>query len=809
MTITITGTVRLPNGDTHDDAQIIIRRLGSVVAQSGGVMLPSEWTVDTDATGDVSFTIEPGSYVAFSDTDFGRQQWTFTVDETPSTQDWADRVQAADPVITPALVQQAIDARDAAELAQDGAEAAETAAEAARDVAVAASAALALAGSPYGFETVDDLAADAVLAYSGPPPAVVVAAGLKIFADMYRYEVLGAGAVSWDIQTAGGVKLALDYVPAETGSGALGTAGTAASLLAAPAFLQFKSGHLRAADIGLKTGASNDDANVTAMDAIIADISGGEISRLSFGPGSFYFSNTIDDLAASNFTIEGMQRGATSLILSSDTGSHRGKFIKLGGFASIYRFTATAGQTNFVGLSNSGETLTFTVSSVVTVQINGEDILDFSVNVGTQTVTLTVGAALNDVVRIEVSAATYGRIKVRGFTISCLSGTADQTNQFFNLGAISDLEVSDIRVLSNVGGLIRAGYEGTVARTSFRDITGNIDPTNSITVIDLVQCGRFELNNVVLTGSRGAGTKTGQMIRLKPETGSSIDTFRMEYCALYCMDGVNRNMEIDMTDGSVTNLWMNYVTFDQGKINNIRMIDGAAATARWARNFFLRDCYFRLTRESPDVSARNINVEISGANTRVDNFDFSGLLGFGPASAVRVSKTNAGSKVQGFKIHHTEFAHQNTDPGATPVTACVDIAAEGVTVKDCFVAPAFHSSTVRVNYLARTTAGVDGFEVSGNRNFECLLGDFLHTTYAAASERRMVGGNSKPTLRAYPTSTGSNNFGNKTHAVNRAGKYLGKIEFNSTTGFPVYAAGPLDTDPWKFCHDNTTLVTPS
>ena len=80
---------------------------------------------------------------------------------------------------------------------------------------------------------------------------------------------------------------------------------------------------------------------------------------------------------------------------------------------------------------------------------------------------------------------------------------------------------------------------------------------------------------------------------------------------------------------------------------------------------------------------------------------------------------------------------------------------------------------------------------------------------AAASTRRIVRDNFLPTAVSYATSTGSNQLGNKTHAINRAGKTTGKIVLNSTSGFPVYAAGPLDTDPWKYVHDNTTLVTPA
>ena len=593
-----------------------------------------------------------------------------------------------------------------------------------------------------------------------------------------------------------------------TGAEVYGGTPSVATILAAPAFLANRNGVLSAEALGIKIGSLNDDNNVTRMADVAPEIVGGDISKLTFGPGSFYFSNTVANLEGSNFVLEGLGKGLTSLVLSSDTGSHRGKFIKLGGFADVYVFTATAGQVNFSGVATSGGTLTFTVSSVLTVQVNGEDV-DFTSNSGTQTVTLEVAAALNDKVRIEVSTSTYGRIKMRGFTFDCLSGTADQNQPFINLGAIADFEMTDIRVLSRVAGLIRCGYEGTVARTVIRDVMGNIDPLNSTTCIDIAQAGNFEMHNVFLTGPRDAGIKTSQMIRLKPLSGASIDTFKLEKCALYCADGVNRNMEIDMTDGSVTNVWLDQVTFDQGIINNVRVIDGGATFARWARNFWTSKGYFRLTRESPNASARNILVDITGSNTRLDNFAFQGLLGFGPASAVRVAKSNAGSQINGFKIHHTEFAHQETDAGATPVTACVDIEAENVSIKDCFVAPAFHSSVVRVNYFARTTGDVDGFEITRNDNTQCLLGDMLHTTYAAASEARIVEGNKKPTLREYSTTAGTNRLDNKTHAINRAGKFKGKIVMHSNTGFPVYASGPADTDPWNYCHDNTTCTTPA
>jgi hypothetical protein len=113
MAINVTGAVRLPNDTLFASSQIVIRRLGPVSAQSGAVMLPEEWIVETDGSGEVDFDIEPGTYEAAANTDYPQRiRWSFAVAETPSSQQWSDLINAAEPVLTPALVAEAIEARD-------------------------------------------------------------------------------------------------------------------------------------------------------------------------------------------------------------------------------------------------------------------------------------------------------------------------------------------------------------------------------------------------------------------------------------------------------------------------------------------------------------------------------------------------------------------------------------------------------------------------------------------------------------------------------------------------------------------------
>lgn len=663
-------------------------------------------------------------------------------------------------------------------------------AEAARDVAVAVAASM----LSY-YDTLTALKADTTNFPNGTLLSV------RETGVVYRIDTL---PVTGDTSRNDGRVLSVVYAGANVGPDVLGAGETAAKLLASPGLRQFTDGIVRATDIGLKVGSLYASENVTRLNSFMDEVRAGNVNTLEMGYGQYYFADKINMKDASGFTLKGLGRSMTRLTLSADTGSHRGKFCEVGGFSTTYRYSATSEQTVFSGAAIGGAVLTFTANSDILVYVNGEEV-GYTRNVGGQSITLDVAAVLADVVSIEVAPATYGRITIDGFTLDCLSGTADQVNQFFNLGAISDFTLSNVQLSSRIGGLIRSGYEGTVARARLERISGNIDPTNGMTVVDVAQCGRFEMIDTVITGARGAGRKTGSMVRLKPISGTVCDTFRMEYCALYCMDGVNRNMEIDMTDGSVTNLWMHANTFDQGVINNIRITDGAAAERRWCRNSMLVANYFRLTRVSPDAAAINVNVDIDGSDTRFDNFTMTGgLVGFGPAAGFKVQRSNAASQVNGCAVKGVNFAHQNANADLTPLSAVIDVGAPNVQVEGCSVSPAFHGSTVRVNRFVRTTTDlVDGLHVTNNNDAAVLIETMSHFNYTTQKPSMKISGNDKDA-----TSFVQGNFNSLSHHVNKVDKYAGRKRFSSTAGVEVYATGPLVGDVWKRVADDTTLYTP-
>jgi hypothetical protein len=78
----------------------------------------------------------------------------------------------------------------------------------------------------------------------------------------------------------------------------------------------------------------------------------------------------------------------------------------------VFTFIATAGQTVFSGLDANGETLALDISSLTSVFLNGVRLVettDYTINSGTNTVTLTTGAALNDTVQVEA----FGNINTK------------------------------------------------------------------------------------------------------------------------------------------------------------------------------------------------------------------------------------------------------------------------------------------------------------------------------------------------------------------------------------------------------------
>lgn len=552
-----------------------------------------------------------------------------------------------------------------------------------------------------------------------------------------------ASDVGADFQRDDGQYFVAHYIPANPGPDWLKPTATAAQMIAAPAYIANRDKVVRATDIGVKTGSTYADANVTRLNDAIAGLNSGDITSLEFGAGSYYLADSLDNWYGSNSKIVGLGRGLSHIILDPTTGSHQGQFIKIGGFADVFTFTATAGQTVFTGAAAEG-TLAFVTTGSITVLIAGVD-QDFTANVGAQSVTLTTPAALGDLVRIQVAAFNMANARLEGLRFSTQSGGADSTMHLFNMGAIGNFSLLDLRPESSLGGFLRCGYEGNIGNLTMRDVLGGFNPAVGNTIVDCAGAGNLYMTRVQLFGSRGLGPLAAPLMRFKPLTGQVIDTVRMDYVQCYAFDGANYNVMLDAENGAVTNFWANFCTFDRGLIYNIFIKDTAAVGARWMRNFVMENCYMRLAQSGYVATARNVDVAITGDNTRLDNLQIKGgVCGFAEQASMRLVCSGVGSSTNGVLIQGVQFAHQNSDAGLTPVPACVDIAMNNVQLKNCMVGPAFQASVPRVNYLARITADVDNFNISMNDNAAALVSDVSQfATYAAHSPRRIARDNAK------------------------------------------------------------------
>lgn len=666
------------------------------------------------------------------------------------------------------------------EISQASAHAAD--AQAARDETLAASARM--------YDTLEDLRAD--------PVGYAAGVLLSVRGSGAAYEVLASGQPAELTRTDGtGLRVAL--APAESGPGVLGAGAGAAQLLAAPAFLRDRAGSVRVEDLGIRTGAAHADANVVRMNEAIAAINGGAFRDLRFGAGRFFFSNTLDRVVASNLVIRGLARGATHVTLDGTTNSHKGRLFLIGGFASIYNFTAAAGQLTF-----SGGGMAFSGGSEISVQLNGVEV-DFTTSVASQSITLDEPASVDDIIRVQVSSATAANIRVEGFRFDCLAPLSDLTRQLIHLGAVGNLTLADMRPDASLAGFLRGGSEGNIGSVMLSDVQGGFAPECAISPIAISGAGWLRMESVALFGPRNRGEHLSSLVNLSPGYGQVIDTVIMDSCRFYAFEGTNYNINIDATNGAVTNLWMARTTLDRGIQGNIRVVDGGASASRWLRNFWVSDCYLRLAQGKAGSSANNISFNLTGAKTRLDNFQAKGcVLGFETAAAVSVRMTQPTSQVNGFLLNGVQFAHQNRNAGAVPVPACVDIGAPNVQVKNSSVSPAFHTAIARVNHIARILDETDNFQIVGNDNAACLVGDVSHFAYVSASARRLVKDNTL-TRTEYTTAE----LGSGGHSINTAGKFAGKTVWNSTIGAPVFANGSGRLAAWRRVSDESVVVTPT
>jgi len=98
------------------------------------------------------------------------------------------------------------------------------------------------------------------------------------------------------------------------------------------------------------------------------------------------------------------------------------------GIKTNYTYTATASQTSFSGADDNSDTLSFDDSDLLNLFLNGVRLVqgtDYTANSSTNTVTLTTGATLNDIIDIDVfgdyNAQGGASVNITGGTISGIS----------------------------------------------------------------------------------------------------------------------------------------------------------------------------------------------------------------------------------------------------------------------------------------------------------------------------------------------------------------------------------------------------
>tara|TARA_R110000803_G_scaffold210829_1_gene284085 strand:- start:25864 stop:28800 length:2937 start_codon:yes stop_codon:yes gene_type:complete len=147
-------------------------------------------------------------------------------------------------------------------------------------------------------------------------------------------------------------------------------------------------------------------------------------------------------------------------------------------------YTATAGQTVFSGPDNNGVTLLLDTDASVMVFLNGVKLLpivDYAVNAGAETVTLTVGAALNDVVNMTsfnylastgltaANVSNASNLPARNSTLNkeaVTQGTSTRTGMSSTIytgnGATQSVATGVDMATGDLGGLVWVKTRGTV-----------------------------------------------------------------------------------------------------------------------------------------------------------------------------------------------------------------------------------------------------------------------------------------------------------------------------------------------------------
>jgi len=322
----------------------------------------------------------------------------------------------------------------------------------------------------------------------------------------------------------------------------------------------------------------------------------------------------------------------------------------------------------------------------------------------------------------DSGASVVARSKFQDLAFRSESG--DEALRLFANAWVSDFTMRDCRFENSLAGILGVTGENPSARYFLENLTGGYDATKNVVAWDFASSASLiNFDHVIVFGQ--GGETTAATLRVAPPANTTtpssphtVDVIRYHNSAGYGSSGQDNTMVFDLTNGSITNVWIQDSALDNARKSNIKIVDAGTGT-RWMRQFWITRTFLQM-RSDADANCRNIQANFNGTDTRIDSFQVSqSSFGFRGDGAVQFTDGGNGSIMQGANINNCTFGHSNTNASLTPVDAVVETQFP-ITLVNNTVTERRHGDVVRVDHLLNTPTDVQRTKVIGNDDSECL-----------------------------------------------------------------------------------------
>ena len=184
----------------------------------------------------------------------------------------------------------------------------------------------------------------------------------------------------------------------------------------------------------------------------------------------------------------------------------------ISGIKSNFYYTATSGQTAFSGTDDNSNSLVIDKSELINVYMNGvrlhED--DYTISVGTNTVTLATGAATGDLIYLEVFGNFAGQsgaeVAITGGSITGLTelgiGEASPDRPLHISASVPAIKLED----TDVAGLYHEIVPTAAGQLQFKVDAGNVQANSKfVTVIDGAERLKVDTSGIDVIGNATFG----------------------------------------------------------------------------------------------------------------------------------------------------------------------------------------------------------------------------------------------------------------------------------------------------------------